>query len=341
MSRATAGGRRTAAWTLAFVITVVGCSPPAPASDRLSDGATRAPTPARAIPTPVGRSPVAVAVGDLVCAAGVPAPESCQHASVATLVDTLAPDVLLLLGDLQYEAGALSTFRNWFEPAFGRFKPIMRPVPGNHEYVTRGASGYFDYFNGVDQDVGMAGARNRGYYSFDIGSWHLIALNSNCAYVGGCGAGSAQEQWLRADLAANRATCTLAYWHHPRFSSGNHGNEPAMTAVWRALQDAGADVVLAAHDHVYERFAAQRADGTADERAGIREFVVGTGGRSMYAFPLIRANSEVRHNDAFGALRLSLDSAGYSWRFVEAPSGVVLDEGSGRCHAPPAPMPPA
>ena len=173
--------------------------------------------------------------------------------------------------------------------------------------------------------------RRRGYYSYEVGGWHVVALNSNCAAVGGCGAGSPQEQWLRADLAAHPASCTLAYWHHPRFSSGEHGSDPTYTAFWQALYDANADLVLVGHDHDYERFAPQTADGTRDLARGIREFVVGSGGKNLRAFPQVRANSEARDVTSLGVLELTLGSGAYEWRFRPA-VGSYSDSGSASCH---------
>jgi acid phosphatase type 7 len=177
-----------------------------------------------------------------------------------------------------------------------------------------------------------AGSRSRGYYSFDVGAWHLIALNSECANIGGCAKGSRQERWLRADLAAHPAACTLAYWHKPRFSSGMHGDDPAYDAFWRALYEAGADVVLNGHDHDYERFAPQRPDRVVDPVRGVREFVVGTGGKTHYGFRTIRRNSQVRNTGAFGVLKLVLRPAGYDWRFLPEAGKTFTDAGHSACH---------
>ena len=171
-----------------------------------------------------GADPVVAAVGDLVCGTGSPSNALCRHADVAARVASINPTALLLLGDIQYENATLADFNRYYDPAFGAFRSITWPAAGNHEYNTAGAKGYYDYFNGVGVQSGRAGDRSKGYYSFNVGTWHVVALNSNCSAIGGCGVGSAQEQWLRADLAANPAACTLAYWHHPRFSSGSHGN---------------------------------------------------------------------------------------------------------------------
>jgi hypothetical protein len=210
-------------------------------------------------------------------------------------------------------------------------RSISHPAVGNHEYETPGASGYFDYFNGTGNPTGPAGDRTKGYYSFDLGSWHLIALNSNCSRVGGCGAGSAQEQWLKADLASHPATCTLAYWHHPRFVSGTNPGTSAMQTFWQDLYDAKAEVVLAGHAHVYERFAPQTATGAADPLQGLREFVVGTGGNSRHSFGTIQPNSEARTN-SFGVLALTLRANSYDWQFQSVPGSSFSDAGSAPCH---------
>jgi hypothetical protein len=284
--------------------------------------------------------PVVVAVGDIVCGTGTSTSAPCVHAQTAALTGAVAPAAVLLLGDNQYESGTLSDFRSFYDPTWGTHKAITWPSAGNHEYQTAGAAGYFDYFNGQGAPTGRAGDRTKGYYSFDLGSWHLIALNSNCAAVGGCGAGSPQEQWLRTDLAANPRTCTLAYWHHPRFSSGAHGNNSSMQAIWQALYDHGADLVLAGHDHDYERFAPQTATGGADAAKGIRSFVVGTGGKDLRSFSTIRANSALRNSTAFGVLKLTLRPSSYAWEFVPIPGHVLNDAGSAACITSEPPPPP-
>ncbi len=232
---------------------------------------------------------------------------------------------MLLLGDNQYENGAYSKFLASYDPSWGRVKSITRPTPGNHEYQTAGAAGYYQYFGAA------AGDPAKGYYSFDVGGWHLVALNSNCSAVGGCGAGSPQEQWLRADLAAHQTDCTLAYWHHPRFSSGEHGSDSAYTAFFQALYDANADVVLVGHDHDYERFAPQTPAGALDLARGIRQFVAGSGGKNVRTFETVRPNSEARDVSSLGVLELTLGSTGYEWRF-RAAVGSFTDSGSAACH---------
>lgn len=264
--------------------------------------------------------PTLVAVGDIA---------SCDRSddeAVAALVAGQS-GTLLTLGDTVYEDGTPSQFRKCYEPNWGAFRPRTRPVAGNHDYEQKGAPGYHAFFGP------QAGETGRGWYSYDLAGWHLVALNSNCEAVGGCQAGSAQEQWLRADLAAHPAPCTLAYWHHPRFSSGTkHGSDPRVAGLWEALFDAGADVVLAGHEHNYERFAALDPTGTLDPDTGIREFVVGTGGRSHYGFGSPLPGSEARNSDTFGALRIALRPDGYDWRFLPVRGASFSDAGSGACH---------
>jgi 3',5'-cyclic AMP phosphodiesterase CpdA len=211
-----------------------------------------------------------------------------------------------------------------FGPSWGRLGPLLRPAPGNHEYLTSDGTGYFDYFGT------RAGERGRGWYSYDLGTWHLVALNSNCAAIGGCGPGSPQLLWLENDLAAHPRACTLAYWHHPLFTSSQNGPQSFTRAFWTQLYAAGADVVLGGHDHVYEVFQPQDPDGRLDLTRGIREFVVGTGGAFLYQFPTRAANSQ-RQLAAFGLLKLTLNSESYDWQFVQV-NGATGDSGTGQCH---------
>jgi len=277
-------------------------------------------------------SVLVAAAGDLVCGTLTPDVLPCMALSTADVVRRLQPNALLLLGDLQYENGSAEDFGAYFDPAFGEFRSITYPVPGNHEYMTKGATGYFDYFNGVGADSGRAGSRRRGYYSFDLGAWHVVALNTNCEQIGGCGARSPQAIWLRADLVAHRTKCTLALSHAPRFTSGAHGSDPLLRDLWQVLYEGGVDVVLSGHDHDYERFGPQDATGRADAARGMRAFVVGTGGKGLGRFLRARAaNSEIRDNSSIGVLALTLRAEDYSWRFVSVPGLPLADSGSASC----------
>ena len=248
--------------------------------------------------------------------------------ATANLLDGIAGTVYTL-GDNAYSNGTASEFTNCYGPSWGRHKARTKPSVGNHEYNTAGASGYFGYFGAA------AGDPAKGYYSYDLGDWHIIVLNtnSNCGAVS-CAAGSPQEQWLRADLAANTKACTLAYWHHPRFNSGaSHGNNTAIAPFWNALYEYDADVVLNGHEHIYERFAPQTPGALADPARGIRQFTVGTGGRAFYMLsPTPQPNSEVRNNTTFGVLKLTLHPASYDWQFVPVAGSTFTDSGSGSCH---------
>jgi hypothetical protein len=284
-----------------------------------------------AAPPPEGV--VVAAAGDIACHTGDPGyndgngtPTRCRMRWTAELLTRIRPDAVLALGDLQYPHGALSDFRTSYALTWGRLRSITRPAPGNHEYATPEAAGYFAYFGP------KAGNPRRGYYSFDLGAWHLIALNSNCGHVRGCDGRSPQMRWLRADLRAHRNRCVLAYWHHPRFSSGPHGNERLMAVIFDGLYRANADVVLSGHDHDYERFAPQGPLGRANARRGIRTFVVGTGGHSLYGWRQIKPNSRARDNSTFGVLKLTLFPSRYEWEFIPERGGNFTDRGSAACH---------
>jgi len=280
------------------------------------------------------RDPVIAAAGDIVCD---PRPHlgskiesllgGCMSNATYQLLSARHVTGVLVLGDAQYEDGALDAYRQAYAKTWGRFKAITHPTPGNHDYYSsQTAEGYFSYFGA------SAGPRAQGYYSFQIGGWHIVSLNGNCNLVGGCAAGSPQERWLRADLAGHPASCTLAYWHQPRFSSGTHGNDPTYTDLWRDLYAAHADIVLNGHDHDYERFAPQTPSGDADLRNGIVEFIAGTGGRSHDIFLKIAKNSETRAGGTFGVLFLTLRPHGYDWHFTPTAGYSFSDKGTGRCH---------
>lgn len=267
-----------------------------------------------------GGDPVLLAAGDI---------SSCTSPgdfATARIIEQFPNATVITLGDNAYEQGTLQQFQDCYDPAWGQFKDRTHPAIGNHEYLTPGASGYFTYFDGA------AGAPGKGYYSFNLGSWHLIALNSNCSDVGGCGLNSPEVQWLKADLAANQAKCTLAYWHHPRFSSGEHGNQVQMATIWDVLYQEGADLVLSGHDHDYERFMPMDANGNPDSTTGIREFVVGTGGKNYYKFNAIEPTSQVHAADVFGVLKLTLHADSYDWQFLPQPGKTFTDSGTAMCH---------
>jgi acid phosphatase type 7 len=277
------------------------------------------------LPASAATDPVVVAAGDIAtCNSG-------DDSATAKLVETI-PGTVLTLGDNAYPDGSAGDFSRCYAPTWGRpdIKGRTRPAPGNHDYVTKGASAYYNYFGSA------AGDTRKGWYSFDLGAWHLISLNSNC--IGGCGAGSPMERWLKADLAASPHRCVLAYWHHPRFFSpaiapgASHLEryDTDMTTVWGDLQAAGADVVLSGHRHVYERFPRQDAQGHVT-RSGIREFIVGTGGAIHESFRGPSApNSELRKAGTFGVMKLTLHANSYDWRFVPTAGG-FSDSGSDTC----------
>ncbi|MBL8952340.1 MAG: metallophosphoesterase [Myxococcaceae bacterium] len=237
----------------------------------------------------------------------------------AALVADGGYDAVLTLGDNQYVKGELAHYLRWFEPTWGRFRDKLYPVPGNHEYLTEDANGYFDYFGE------RAGDPKKGWYSFDLGAWHLVALNTNngCRTIA-CDGDSAQVKWLREDLARHRNRCTLAFWHHPRWSSGvHHGPFKGAEALWKTLAQFDADVVLNGHEHFYERF---------EPIDGMRQFIVGTGGASAYPLmPTPLEGSAARGSGAFGILELTLEPGRYRWRFVPTTPGAYSDSGVGTC----------
>ena len=276
--------------------------------------------------------PVIMATGDIACEPEHPAfnngqgtANECRQLHTSDIIVSTDPDAVLLLGDSQYFFGELSAYLQSYDPSWGRVKSITKPSPGNHEYFTPAAVGYYDYFGTT------AGDRTMGYYSFNLGSWHLISLNSNCIDVGGCGPGSPQAIWLENDLLSNPADCTLAYWHNPRFSSGFHGSDVTFDEFWRILYQNNADVVLVGHDHNYERFAPQDPDAVSDAQ-GIRQFVVGTGGKDLRPINLLVANSEVFESETFGVLELTLHQSSYDWEFIAEVGETFTDSGTANCN---------
>jgi hypothetical protein len=307
-------------------------------------GSTTAASAATATITAAAADPVIAAAGDIACDphdssfnGGAGTGSTCHQRATGTLLGSLGSlSAILLLGDIQYDCGPLDEVAQSFGPAWGAYKSLFRPAPGNHEYrvnpdafgfndCSTTAVNYYSYFGSA------AGDPSKGYYSYDVGTWHMIVLNANCSFIP-CKAGSAQETWLKADLAAHTNKCTLAYYHQSRFSSGGSGNLSAYAPWWTDLYAGGVDVVLSAHDHDYERFAPQDPAENSDPTRGIREFIVGTGGRSHSGFHTIQPNSQVRDSSAYGLLTMTLHPTGYDFRFVPEAGKTFTDSGSGSCH---------
>jgi hypothetical protein len=268
---------------------------------------------------------ILVGAGDI---AGCKAIEGAQ--ATAKLIDQI-PGTVFAAGDLAYEHGNTAEFENCYGATWGRFKDRTRPALGNHEYGDAGASAYFHYWGA------LAGTPGKGYYSYDLGVWHIVVLNTNCDApgVGGCGAGSPQETWLRQDLSEHPNACIAAYGHHALFSSGffkKHAIHPELKQLWQDFYAAHADLMLVGHEHSYERFAPQDPDGHLDPLHGIREIVAGTGGRSHDPLGFAIPNSEVRDADTFGVLKLTLSPHGYIWEFIPVEGKTFHDAGVGVCH---------
>lgn len=272
---------------------------------------------------PVARAadPVIVGAGDIADCS------TTRDSATANLLDAI-PGTVVTLGDNVYTSGTAAQFRDCYAPTWGRHKSRTRPSPGNHDYLTTGAAGYFGYFGSA------AGDPAKGYYSYDLGAWHIVVLNSDCSAIGGCGATSPEGGWLRADLAANAGKNVLAYWHHPRFSSGQHGGATSMQPMWEILYAAGADVVLNGHDHDYERFAPQDPWGRPDARYGIREFVVGTGGTALRPRTSTTPNGQV-FSTTYGVLKLTLHPTSYDWEFRPIAGSTFRDAGTTTTHGAP------
>jgi len=286
--------------------------------------------------------PIIAAAGDIACDPNGPSfkdglgnENSCHQKYTSDLMVNMNLSAVLPLGDTQYYCGSYSAHMLSYDLSWGRLKTISHPTVGNHEYLTdggtgctpenAGAAGYFKYFGEA------AGIPGEGYYSFDVGTWHLISLNSNCGVAGGCSAASPQGQWLQADLAAHKNLCTLAFWHIPLFSSGGRANSNSKL-LWEQLYKNDADLILEAHDHIYERFAPMTSEGLFDPDHGIRSFIVGTGGDEHTTIVSIAANSEIREANTFGVLMLTLHSNRYDWQFVPEAGQTFTDSGTGLCH---------
>jgi hypothetical protein len=294
-------------------------------------------------PPPAGDGPVVAAAGDIACQPpATRTATACHHQDTANLLAAGDYDAVLPVGDLQYECGEPSAYQTVYDPSWGQFRAISHPATGDNEYgsatdvcSTPGASGYFTYFQGAaSPNQPDCTSACPGYYSYELGTWHVVVLNTNCGQsgVGGCGANSAQGRWLAADLAAHPAQCTLAYWHHPRWREDGTvaGSSSYFTT---ALYNAGAEVVLSGNNHIYARFAPQNPAGAADPANGIREFIVGTGGKSLHGLSSTPdPEVEVRQNSTYGILELTLHPDGYSWRFVPEAGRTFTDSGSQSCH---------
>lgn len=286
------------------------------------------PSPSQA--SPDGQAFTLVGAGDIA---------SCQNIEGARATSKLLeriPGTIFAAGDLAYERGTAAEFQNCYDTTWGEFKARTRPVPGNHEYGEPTASAYFKYWGK------QAGPEGKGYYSYDLGSWHIVGLNTNCTVkgLGGCATGSPEEEWLRQDLADHPDACILAYSHQALFSSGllkTHAIHPELKEFWRDLYAAHAALFLVGHEHSYERFAPQDPDGHADPANGIREIVIGTGGRSHDPLGFSIPNSEVRNASTYGVLKLTLTPGHYSWQFIPVEGETFTDSGSGECpnHAAP------
>ena len=295
-------------------------TPPAPSGSATTPATpdpTATPTP-QPTPAPTG-DPVLVGAGDI---------GDCGEdgdEATAKLLDGIAGTVFTL-GDNAYNNGTAEQFLECYHPSWGRHLERTRPAPGNHDWGRGNLDGYLGYFGAK-----ATGPEGTSWYSYDLGTWHVIVLDSMCTEVD-CDAGSPQVEWLEADLAASDARCTVAYWHHPRFSSGRHGNDRAVDVFWQTLYDADVDVVVNGHDHDYERFAPQDPDGEEDGERGIREFVVGTGGTNLRRFETPKPNSELRVTGVHGVLALTLRDGSYEWEFMATEGNDFNDRGTARCH---------
>jgi hypothetical protein len=295
---------------VAAAVWLSGCSSPSGPSPPNGGG----PSP-NTPPTTRGGPNVLVGAGDIANC------DSPGDEATARLLDTIE-GTIFTAGDNAYMNGSAAQFRDCYNPTWGRHRDRTYPTPGNHDYETSNASGYYDYFGG------RAGPRNGGYYAYDVASWRVYALNSEFDKVPNLA--QMQMDWLRSEFASRPAPCSIAIWHKPLFTSGPNGENPHMRDIFRLLYDNGVDVVLNGHDHIYERFAPQDANGRVDSARGIRQFTVGTGGVATYTNPRVAPNSE-RIFSVWGVLMLTLNSNSYEWEFISVDPG-FRDNGSGSCH---------
>jgi hypothetical protein len=332
--------------SLLLLIFAAGCTQPAvqaaqeapPATTPASPGASRPPASATVRPSATGTPTVTPTVTGTPTPTLTPTPEPAiltgagdisicgqdGDDQTAALLESL-PGEFFTAGDNSNESGEMWQYQRCFAPTWGRFLDRLHPAPGNHDYKVASGADYFTYFGAA------AGTPGQGWYSYEYGGWHIVVLNSNCNDVA-CGKSSPQLEWLRADLAASQAQCTLAVWHHPRWSSGLAGSDGRMSAAYRILYEAGAEVVISGHDHNYERFTPLDPEGRPDPQRGIRQFVVGTGGAYHRPFLNILPESEAHAAGTFGLLKLSLSPDRYEWEFLPVAGADFSDSGSGTCH---------
>ncbi len=261
---------------------------------------------------------------ELVAAGDIAACQADNRAAATAALVGSHVDVIATRGDHSYDDGTAEQFAECYEPTWGPLRARTRPASGNHEYRSSNAQPYYAYFGDA------AGDPREGWYSYELGAWHIVVLNSECDEVGGCGRDSAQVEWLRDDLATHPTVCLAAYWHKPRFSSGVHGSSDTYQPFWEVLTDYGADVILNGHDHDYERFAPQSPDGAPDP-LGARQFVVGTGGKDLRDFVSDEPNGETRDSENYGVLELTLSQDSYDWQFLPIPGGEFTDAGTASC----------
>lgn len=307
--------RRTApVLATSLALLAAGCTGNSPARSGPQIAGTSATSPLREV-----GGPLVVAVGDIACAPGAESTSTtCRQTATAKLVRAYDPTLLLTLGDQQYESGALSAYRSSYADAWGTLRSITRPVPGNHEYHSSGAAGYYAYFKGRQPGP-------PGYYAFDVGRWRVYALNSNCDVID-C---DRQNRWLDRDMSRNPRRCSAITMHYPRYSSAFHGSNTSVTPFWRTAVRHRADLALAGHDHDYERFRKMNASGSRSA-TGIASFVSGAGGKSLYPFRTAVPGSVVRFDKSFGVLALRLGKGRYAWEYRTI-DGKVVDDGKARC----------
>lgn len=310
--------------TLAATVTI-----PTQAAPVEAPSPTFIPTPvpsATPMMTPTPIPAVLIGAGDIAYCGDGPEYQGDEHTAetIGKLLQESPDAAIFTAGDTVYGDGTMDELKKCFDPSWGKYKDRIHPAPGNHDYMTDQGAPYYAYFGAA------AGEAGKGYYSYDLGDWHIVVLNSNCNDIA-CGKDSAQVQWLREDLQKSGKLCTLAYWHHPRFSSGKAGGSSAVDAFWKTAVELGVDVVVNGHDHDYERFAPMNASGDADPN-GVRAFVVGTGGAVLRDFGEIKPNSEVRYNGTHGVIEFKLYPGSYEWVYVPSEDIALTDMGSGVCH---------